>query len=942
MKRALVSFVLLCAAFAQCFAETTGVPYFPQTLPGQTVVGRLSANPGATEAIPFASLSRVLQPNVFDLTYYKAKCDGVTDDKAAFTSLAAAVRAAGGGRIEFPSGKSCLVYSTNPAAGAYILMDLSGTNGVTVNFNGSQIVSAVNFGIGINFRLIQLQNSYNITINDFKAAQTFWTLDDQNNGFQGIYVVGQNSNIQINNARQTYGRSFLEVVLASSSEPAIAARTNGISVNGLYTTTVHYPLSFQRNGDGFFGRRIVAVGAGRIYFPYNVTQHDVWLESQPVTGITANDVLVKVYADPTWSAAGNTTSDISVHYRLRTGTMNGASLVALAAQQLTTTTTAAVIRNIAITLDVASLGASNEATAFVAYKTKSDDTNDTTTRGYTIEGVRLSGSVTGYANNSNIFEWGTQGTWGSETIRNAAISDFTTTGSGTGAFAIDATAFSNISFKQVRSAHNLTLTNYSSTTVDAYDGTTFPNLASSYAFSMLPALRDMSTTGLIARTAANTVAARTLTGGSAGFSLTNADGVSGNPTITLNPALASLGNISFVQGDLPYADGSVSFNRLAKDTNATRYLSNQGTSNNPSWNQVNLANGVTGTLPVTNGGTNAAAFTQGSVVFAGASGTYTQDNSNFFWDATNHRLGIGTVAPLAPLHIANSSAIILVDSVSTTAAPAFTGRGARTSIASPTAVQADDGLFLVGGRGYGTTAYSGGSKAALAFNAAETWTDSAQGAYAAISTTTIGGSSRVERLRISDAGNIKIVGSAVRGTTEGTGHLDLFNATDPVGTLTNGTSLYSSGGQMFAMNAAGTATQLTVAPASIITYTVTGVNFNSANTDNAVAITLPSGFTRFVINAVTINHASGTLTTATCGVFTAAAAGGIAIVTSGSAITVSTASEETNNNVQALTVNNQNTLNYKLTDVPTLYFRVQNAQGSAATGDVSIRIVPQP
>jgi hypothetical protein len=58
-----------------------------------------------------------------------------------------------------------------------------------------------------------------------------------------------------------------------------------------------------------------------------------------------------------------------------------------------------------------------------------------------------------------------------------------------------------------------------------------------------------------------------------------------------------------------------------------------------------LTTGVTGTLPVANGGTNASTFTEGSVVFAGASGTYTQDNSNLFFDNTNNRLGIGTASP---------------------------------------------------------------------------------------------------------------------------------------------------------------------------------------------------------------------------------------------------------------------------------------------------------
>lgn len=57
---------------------------------------------------------------------------------------------------------------------------------------------------------------------------------------------------------------------------------------------------------------------------------------------------------------------------------------------------------------------------------------------------------------------------------------------------------------------------------------------------------------------------------------------------------------TYAQGDTIYASAASVFSALAKDTNATRYLSNQGTSNNPSWNQVNLANGVTGDLPFAN------------------------------------------------------------------------------------------------------------------------------------------------------------------------------------------------------------------------------------------------------------------------------------------------------------------------------------------------------
>ena len=78
---------------------------------------------------------------------------------------------------------------------------------------------------------------------------------------------------------------------------------------------------------------------------------------------------------------------------------------------------------------------------------------------------------------------------------------------------------------------------------------------------------------------------------------------------------------TFTLGDVIYASAANVLTALATSASATRYLSNTGVSNIPAWAQVNLTNGVTGTLPVGNGGTNNTTFTAYAVLCAGTTGT---------------------------------------------------------------------------------------------------------------------------------------------------------------------------------------------------------------------------------------------------------------------------------------------------------------------------------
>lgn len=59
--------------------------------------------------------------------------------------------------------------------------------------------------------------------------------------------------------------------------------------------------------------------------------------------------------------------------------------------------------------------------------------------------------------------------------------------------------------------------------------------------------------------------------------------------------------------------------------------------------------------------------TEGSILFAGASGVLAQDNANLFWNNTSKRLGLGVDAPGSLLHLRSTSAFPTLNIESTTA-----------------------------------------------------------------------------------------------------------------------------------------------------------------------------------------------------------------------------------------------------------------------------------
>ena len=131
--------------------------------------------------------------------------------------------------------------------------------------------------------------------------------------------------------------------------------------------------------------------------------------------------------------------------------------------------------------------------------------------------------------------------------------------------------------------------------------------------------------GLETRLGAQTDHGVMIAGGGAGFNLaataegatgTLLTGVTGDApvfTTATYPATTS-------QGDILLSSAANVISALAKNTDATRYLSNTGADNNAAWAQINVANGVTGTLPVANAGTGQTTYTDGQILIGNTTG----------------------------------------------------------------------------------------------------------------------------------------------------------------------------------------------------------------------------------------------------------------------------------------------------------------------------------
>jgi hypothetical protein len=276
-------------------------------------------------------------------------------------------------------------------------------------------------------------------------------------------------------------------------------------------------------------------------------------------------------------------------------------------------------------------------------------------------------------------------------------------------------------------------------------------------------------------------------------------------------------------------------------------------------------------------GTDLGGFTQGSVIFAGASGNLTQDNPNFYWNDTSLSLGLGVIpsTSIALDIVNNSGANKPVQATGYSGNVGFRSRRANGTLASPTASNSGDILGFYSARGYGTTGFAASSTGSINIVAdgSGSFTDTSMPTYLQFQVTPVGSVTAAEAMRIAANGFVGI------GTTNPTSNLQInvTNTNPAANVITSQAITNTNYSASSSVNTSGFQSILTPSVASTFTasstaqaiYAFAVVNTAHAGTlTNLDSIRAPfgtsTGSTGTVTNAYGINvlpsNAGGTIT----------------------------------------------------------------------------------
>lgn len=256
-----------------------------------------------------------------------------------------------------------------------------------------------------------------------------------------------------------------------------------------------------------------------------------------------------------------------------------------------------------------------------------------------------------------------------------------------------------------------------------------------------------------------------------------------NPSITLTPSgsgIVSLNGHLSLEGVT--STGATGTGKIVFDTSPSLVTPALGTpASGVLTNCTGIpAAGITGTLPVANGGTGVTSSTGTVAVVLSTSptlvtpvlgvaggtsltlsGLLSVDSPTLVVDATNHFVGFGTSAPVKVVHaVAQVSGVNITQDtfVNSASGAGFTGRKARGTLATPLRAKTNDVLSGIAGQGAEAVddvtpatfpATVGGQ---FRYFAAEDFTSTAHGSYFTLQLAPIGSTTITQRMRIDDTG----------------------------------------------------------------------------------------------------------------------------------------------------------------------------------------------
>lgn len=167
----------------------------------------------------------------------------------------------------------------------------------------------------------------------------------------------------------------------------------------------------------------------------------------------------------------------------------------------------------------------------------------------------------------------------------------------------------------------------------------------------------------------------------------------------------------------------------------------------------------------------------GSFMVADGTSSAKWVNSPMYVDVQNSRIGIGTSSPSASLSVSSGTVYefdvygssIVNYSSDATFNPGFQTRAASGSLSNPTAIDDARVIGFLSATGFDGSQYpiNNLSPVSLLYTSSGPYTTSSHGAYVSLMTTPVNSTTRAERIRVTDTGNVGI------GTTTPSGILEI-------------------------------------------------------------------------------------------------------------------------------------------------------------------------